>query len=319
MVIQPGGTLFRAPVARRSTSAAPAPLDQLAPASPGLALARPETIDSVASKLEQQWADEMPNPKATTGIIVERDWRPSGPHDPILLIAEGIKAAQGRPRLLYLGRNTPAVQMGKINCLAIPGGRDVTPSRYGKELGPAMDPKEPDAAFDDFTIACIKIAYENGMPLLGHCRGEQIMNVAAGGTLTQDIPTEFHSPPGFGSRYGTKIDHRPDAARNSESLWEKPSHLIYVEPGTRLHEIVGDCLEQVNSIHHQCIENLATMFVPVCFALDGVVEGIQRKDMPWQNGYQFHPEGMRKFDEKFQKLYDNLINDGARFAAGTLF
>ncbi|MEW6279076.1 MAG: gamma-glutamyl-gamma-aminobutyrate hydrolase family protein, partial [Candidatus Eremiobacterota bacterium] len=184
-------------------------------------------------------------------------------------------------------------------------------------LSPAMDPAEPDPAFDDFEIACIQLAYRTGMPMLGHCRGAQIMNVAAGGSLIRDIPTERRTPEGWGSKYGTCIDHRPESTRHDYSMRVLPAHLIVVDEGSRLHSLAG-ALESVCSIHHQCVDKLGGMLVPVAWALDGVVEGFQRKGMPWQAGYQFHPEAQRYTDRRYQGLYDFLVDDAVRFRRGEL-
>lgn len=276
------------------------------------------TIDDIAGQLKDQWAQRMGGKeKCTVGILCERGWKPTVEHDEVLDIADAIMDAGGLPKLLYIGQGDPKEQMKGIQALAMPGGRDVDPSKYGEKLGPHMDPKEPDAAFDDFEITAIRHAFDEKMPMLGHCRGTQIMNVAAGGTLVEDIPTEFHSPDGWGSKYGTRINHRPEAVRGDYAARIHPVHMVYVEEGSRLSSMVGS-LEAVNSIHHQCIGAISPMLLPVVFALDGLVEGVQRKDMPWQAGYQFHPEALRYTDSRFQGVYDNLVADGVKYAKGEL-
>lgn len=181
-----------------------------------------------------------------------------------------------------------------------------------------MAASSPDPAFDDFEISAIQNAYDTGMPLLGHCRGEQIMNVAGGGTLTQDLPTEHVTPEGFGSKYGTEVNHRPESVRHHYDKRVNGAHLIYIEPDTRLHEIAGDSLEWVNSIHHQAAHQISDLLEVVAYGMDGVPESVQRKGKPWQVGHQFHAEAMRYTDPKFQKVYDFLVDDAAKFRSGEL-
>lgn len=277
-----------------------------------------DDIHARAAKLEAQWAERVPNPKSVVGVIVEKGWVPKDEHDPKLNIADGIIDSGGIPKLIFIGRGDPIEQMRSVNALAIPGGRDIDPSKYGAERGPGMADSDPDPEFDDFSIACIQYGYESGMPMQGHCRGGQIMNVAGGGTMVQDIPTEFTTREGWGSKYGTVINHRPEIVRPNDDLRIHPVHLIYIDPNSRLHGVVGDCLEAVNSVHHQCMAQVSPLFDVIAWSLDGSVEGIQRKDMPWQAGYQFHPEAQRYTDAKYQVLYDNLVQDGADFRDGKL-
>ncbi len=271
-----------------------------------------QTIEQLASQLHTSWQERITEPRCTVGILCERGWKPETDSDPVLQIADSIMDSGGLPRLLYVGE-TPEIQMQGLNALAIPGGRDVEPSFYGQERGPGMATSEPDPEFDAFEIACIREAFEHGMPMLGHCRGEQIMNVAAGGTLIQDIPTEFESPEGWGSKYGTRVNHRPEEVRGHYHKRVDPVHLLVIDENSRLHDIVGDSLEAVNSIHHQAIDQVAPILTPVAWSPDGLVEGVERKGMPWQSAYQFHPESLRHTDSAYQQMYENLVSDGERF------
>lgn len=277
-----------------------------------------QSLESMVERFHQDWSVRVDAPRATVGIIVERGWKPDGNHDEVLNIADAILDAGGMPKLIFIGAGEARAQMAGLDGLAIPGGRDVDPSSYGAKMGPNMDPTEPDKAFDNFEIDCIRHAFETGMPLLGHCRGAQITNVAGGGTMTQDIPKEFETPEGWGSKYGTAVTHRPESTRHDYAERVRPAHFVVVEEGSRLAGKVG-LLEAVNSIHHQCIAAVSPLLVPVCFALDGLVEGFERKAMPWQSGYQFHAEAMRYTDSRYQGLYENLVNDSAKFKAGSLF
>lgn len=276
------------------------------------------SIETKAAQLHQQWEKRMGGQeKCVVGILCEREWNPQEEHDEVLDLADAVMDAGGLPKLLYIGAGDAVEQMKSINALMVPGGRDVDPAKYGQKLGPGMDPNEPDPAFDDFEIGAIRQAYASGMPLLGQCRGTQLMNVAGGGTLVQDIPTEFHSPEGWGSNYGTVVNHRPEAARENYAARLDPVHPVVIAPESRLAGLVGQ-LKSVNSIHHQCISAVSPILLPVAWALDGLVEGVERKGMPWQAGYQFHPEALRYTEPRFQGLYDKLVEDGAAYKNGQL-
>lgn len=276
------------------------------------------TIDELANSVEHDWEERMQNPRCQVGILCERGWRPKDTSDPVLEIADSIMDAGGVPKLLYIGDGTSEEQMADLDALAIPGGRDVDPISYGQERGPGMADSKPDLAFDQFEIECIQEAFEKGLPMLGHCRGEQIMNVAGGGTLTQDIPTTFETPEGWGSKYGTPINHRPEEVRTDDSKRVDPVHLIVTADGSRIQQMTGDALESVNSIHHQAIDEISPILEPVAWALDGLIEGVERKGMPWQAAYQFHPESLRQTDSAYQKMYDQLVDDGAAYKNGEL-
>ncbi len=290
--------------------ATPADLPQFSPA---------QSIDNVVGRFHADWAKRMDGrERATVGILVERGWKPDGNHDEVLNIADAIMDSGGLPRLIYVGNGEPGAQMQGLHGLAIPGGRDVDPSNYGQTLGPNMDPNEPDKIFDKFEIDCIRQAFDTGLPMLGHCRGAQITNVAGGGTMHQNVPTDFQSPEGWGSKYGTRVDHRPESTRHDYAERVKPAHFLAIAEGSRLSKLVG-LLDAVNSIHHQCIAAVSPLLVPVAWALDGLVEGFERKGMPWQSGYQFHAEAMRYTDKRYHALYENLVNDGEKFKNGQLF
>lgn len=167
--------------------------------------------------------------------------------------------------------------------LVLPGGSDIHPQFYGQEVKAAegLDP-----AYDQFEINWAQEAFLRNLPLLGICRGMQLMNVAAGGTLAQDVP-----------------DHNPPVPR------AQAVHPVHLHPS-----VLSDILEaqtiDVNSIHHQAVARLGKGLRPVAWAPDGVVEAIERTEV--QRGVQFHPEDMRS-ERPFQRLFDRLVADAAKF------
>lgn len=159
--------------------------------------------------------------------------------------------------------------LDRVQGLVLTGGEDVEPGRYGAAPHPKVG--ETDAARDAVELALIAGAERRRLPLLAICRGIQILNVALGGTLYQDLASERAGP----------IDHADRRAR----------HGLRIEPHTRLHRTVGALAASVNTRHHQAIRDLAPGLRATAWAEDGVIEGVERSgDAPWTLGVQWHPE-----------------------------
>lgn len=160
-----------------------------------------------------------------------------------------------------------------IDGLVLPGGRDVDPARYGAAARPEVD--APDPVRDQFEISLFHAAREAGLPVLAICRGMQLVNVALGGTLWQDLPAE----------YPDAIAHRHDGDR-SERV-----HEVRLLSGTRLAGMLATGGFRANSIHHQAVRNLAPGLAVNAEAPDGVVEGMEWTGRGWwMTGIQWHPE-----------------------------
>jgi putative glutamine amidotransferase len=157
-----------------------------------------------------------------------------------------------------------------VRGLVLTGGEDVDPARYGAAPHPKLG--ETDPARDAVELALIGRAHERGLPILAICRGIQLLNVALGGTLYQDLPSE--RPSG--------IHHSGPAAR----------HALRVEAGSRLHGAVGAAATSVNSRHHQAIRDLAPALRATAWAADDLIEGVERANGagPWTLAVQWHPE-----------------------------
>ena len=153
--------------------------------------------------------------------------------------------------------------------LVLTGGEDVHPSSYGERPHPKLE--ETDQARDAVELALYRSARERGLPVLAICRGIQVVNVAMGGTLYQDLPSEHPSA----------VDHVDSKSR----------HALRVEPGSRLHQAVG-APASVNSRHHQAVKQLADGLRAVAWAEDGIIEGAEpaNGDGAWLLAVQWHPE-----------------------------
>ena len=156
--------------------------------------------------------------------------------------------------------------------LVLTGGEDVDPARYGQAPHPALSTVNPQRDAAEF--AALSGALERGLPVLAICRGLQVLNVALGGTLYQDLPSER----------AKGIIHEQDAP--VEQRW----HGARVEDGSALHGIFGATDLFINSFHHQGVRQLAPSLKATVWAEDGLVEGVESTEHPWVLGVQWHPE-----------------------------
>jgi putative glutamine amidotransferase len=158
-----------------------------------------------------------------------------------------------------------------LDGLLLPGGADMAPATYGAE--PHVNAGEPDPALDETELALARWALGEETPVLGICRGQQCLNVAAGGTLFQDVPTEV-----------------PNAVSHRVEPRDAVAHAIAVEPDSRLADLLGGTEVPVNSLHHQAVRDVAPGFIASAWAPDGVIEGIESLDHGFAVAVQFHPE-----------------------------
>ncbi|HSS43804.1 MAG TPA: gamma-glutamyl-gamma-aminobutyrate hydrolase family protein [Thermoanaerobaculia bacterium] len=154
---------------------------------------------------------------------------------------------------------------GSFDGLLLGGGCDVDPGRYGRALRPNAG-VEVDAERDATDFAVFDEAWRRALPILGICRGLQVVNVALGGTLVQDLPSQKPSP----------IAHR-----RSEKDKTRRDHAVRLTPGTRLSKIARTGEIPVNSRHHQAIETLADSLRIAATAPDGVIEAIETGPERW--------------------------------------
>jgi putative glutamine amidotransferase len=209
-----------------------------------------------------------------------------------------LAAAGADVRELDAVRDDPAAALGECDGLLLTGGVDVDPAEYGdRERHPTV---EIDRIRDSFELAIAKAALARDFPLLAICRGAQVLNVAAGGTLIQDIPSAC---PGA-------IRHRIDMPRNGVA------HDVAVTPGTVLANLLASRLADdsrvgVNSRHHQAVRDVAPAFVASATAPDGIIEAIEKPGATLCVGVQWHPENFWTTGE-FAGLFRGLVKVAGR-------
>jgi putative glutamine amidotransferase len=205
----------------------------------------------------------------------------------------------GEPRTLDASMAVDAALAG-IGGLMLTGGEDVAPSRYGETAHATVVEAEPGR--DEFELALIAGARQRNLPIFAICRGIQVLNVACGGTLVQDIPSQItgaltHSLP--------VPQHQPyDLAHE---VWVDKDSLLARLMRERL---VDEALE-VNSRHHQAVKEVAKGFVATATAPDGVVEAIEDPKARFCLGVQWHPENFFRTGE-FRALFEGFLEAAAK-------
>lgn len=203
----------------------------------------------------------------------------------------GIAQAGGCPILLT--RLTPPHMlpevMADLDGLLVPGGPDVSPLLYGED--PIRAVNFSYAAQDRFEISLVKEAVALGKPILGICRGAQLINVALGGTLYQDIWVQA----------GATLCHQQDPRLPTEC-----THTISPVPGTLFARLM-DGQSTVNSFHHQAVRELAPGLVPAAWSSDGILEAYEDPARPIL-GVQFHPERLIGTAPAFLALFRQLVH-----------
>ncbi len=213
---------------------------------------------------------------------------------------EGVNRAGGLGMLIPMTVDGNVVDgiMARCDGFLISGGPDVDPKYYGEKNLPFNQDISPYR--DLLEIHIIKKAIELNKPLLGICRGIQLMNVAMGGSLYQDIYSQIKDR--------ELVKHSQTAPK-----WY-PTHNISIEMGSRILDIFGKQTVGVNSFHHQAIKEVAPGFAVSSRAEDGIIESIEYANHIFAVGVQWHPELMWRKDEAFLSLFEELV----RCSGGTM-
>jgi putative glutamine amidotransferase len=203
-----------------------------------------------------------------------------------------VERSGARARILEVSESPRGV-LQTLDGVLLTGGGDVDPAFYGEDRHESVEDAEPGR--DEFELDLARRAMEQDVPLLAICRGAQVLNVAAGGTLVQDIPTAVTT----------------DLTHSLTDPTDCVAHDIKVEADSRLHGALGEtvsasCACRVNSRHHQSVGKLGRRLKASATAPDGVIEGIEAPDASFCLGVQWHPENFWRTGE-FKPLFDAFV------------
>lgn len=192
--------------------------------------------------------------------------------------AEAIAVAGGLPVYVPTGLDEPTLRelYERLDAVLLPGGPDVDPAEYGEQT--RTDTVQIDAPRDVLELALARWAVADDRPLFGICRGHQVLNVALGGTLVQDIPSQVNT---------TCVHTIADAMPRNTRL-----HAVEIAPDSRLASILGMTHFEVNSIHHQSVAEAAPHARITAYAPDGVSEALELPDRRFALSVQWHPEDL---------------------------
>lgn len=206
--------------------------------------------------------------------------------------AQGVENAGGVPVVIPYVETQACIQTlaHRLDGLVLGGGEDVDPFLFGESPKAGLGEVVPER--DALEISLIQEMMSVGKPILGICRGMQVLNVALGGTLYQDLSREW---PGQNS-------HSQRAPRNHLS------HVIRIEPDSRLTHCLGQVTTiRCNSFHHQAVKELAPSLVPVAWDDEGLVEAMESPDGPFLVAVQWHPENLWRTSPAHLGLFRGLV------------
>ena len=180
--------------------------------------------------------------------------------------------------------------LSRLDGLLLPGGIDLHPSRYGEEVHPLTE--EADHELDEFEITLASWAFQQDIPVLGVCRGMQLINIVLGGTLFQDIDDQY-----------------PNSIAHSHRDWPRThlAHHIIIEPDSRMETILGTREVKVNSLHHQAIKDPGKGVCITGRAPDGIPELLEVTGYRFVMAAQSHPEEIYSIEPAFKRLFAAFV------------
>jgi putative glutamine amidotransferase len=244
--------------------------------------------------------------KPLIGITTER-WSSSLTHPNTRVqgvlgsYVEAVSAAGGLPIMIPASVRGDDLEelYGRLRGVVLPGGGDVSPEYYHAPLHPATHEVDAGRDLAEFWLARQALADRN--PLFGICRGLQVLNVACGGSLVQDIPSELPSA-------GPHYFHYP------EYPLDYPAHVVRLDEDSRLADCFEGPIVQVNSRHHQAMREVGPGLQVVGRAPDGVIEAVEVAGQPFAVGVQWHPENMQALPG-MRALFETFVAEAAKTRA----
>lgn len=207
-------------------------------------------------------------------------------------VANSILLAGGIPYILPYTQDSTTLDevISKMDGLLLSGGVDIDPTLFGEEPIPGLGEIMPER--DALESALIIRSLKLDLPILAICRGIQMLNVAAGGNMYQDIYNQKSN----------LLQHSQRAPRTHLS------HFVQIKKDSLLHSITGTDNFKVNSFHHQAVKDPAPGFIISAISSDGVVEAIESQQHKYVVGVQWHPEFLTTIDEVSKKIFESFVH-----------
>lgn len=211
---------------------------------------------------------------------------------------EGITAAGGIPVILSILNRDEDIEViaDRLDGFVFSGGQDVDPQHYGEALLKYCNEIYPPR--DQLELRLLRAVIERDKPIFGVCRGFQVINVALGGTLYQDIDEQM--------KRQLTIQHF------QQNNYEFPVHQVNIEKKSRLYEIIGTETIRVNSMHHQAIARLAPQLIATAVSADGLVEAVEIRELSFGLAVQWHPEFLWQQDENNLKILKAFVDAASK-------
>ncbi len=208
--------------------------------------------------------------------------------------AEGVLRAGGTPLIVPHNLDEEALHavLGRLDGVLLSGGGDIDPALFSEETHPATCGIEPDR--DRVELTLVRWLVERDIPCLAICRGIQVLNVALGGTLVQDIPSQVPAA----------VPHSFDRQTTPRNYL---AHLVKIDPSSQLARIMRLEVAQTNSWHHQAIKQVADRLRVTAVAPDGVIEAVEIPEQRFTIGVQWHPEWLFEEMAEHRRLFEEVV------------
>ncbi|HET7089709.1 MAG TPA: gamma-glutamyl-gamma-aminobutyrate hydrolase family protein [Anaerolineae bacterium] len=220
------------------------------------------------------------------------------PHSPMYALNQryvmAVEASGGAPLMVPPDLDETSMQaiFERLDGWVLSGGGDVDPAYYGESPHAALN--EVNAERDRLELSFARQAVEADKPVIGICRGVQVLNVALGGSLVQDIPTQ-------------QADSLPHSFDGTRVARDYMAHPVRIESGSLLREVMGVEQAGVNSWHHQSVKRVAASLAVVAQSPDGIIEAVEMPGRRFVIGVQWHPEWLYDHQPEMKRLFEALV------------
>lgn len=225
--------------------------------------------------------------------------------------AQAIIRAHGAPLLLPLSGDSSVYEtlFPLIDGFVLTGGNDIDPARYGA-IRDSGKISEHSPEREELEYLILSYAYRFDLPLLGICRGMQMINVCFGGTLYRDLGDQF---PGIRRKgYSSDCENLPKLTHWQDFPYDRPTHRVDIKQDSQLGRLLNTDSMMVNSMHHQGICDVSSMVNPVAYGSDGLVEAIEVRNRTFMMGVQWHPEFFGKEEHRMGRVFEALISAASK-------